>query len=94
MISLYPSQERYLERLGDRPYMFAGVGSGKTLMAIFRAYRSGSRKVLVICPASVRDTKVWELDLEKSGLEFDDFQVKGYSFLQKYQTGNLADYDD
>lgn len=94
MISLYPSQERYLERLGDRPYIFAGVGSGKTLMAIFRAYRSGSRKVLVICPASVRDTKVWELDLEKSGLEFDDFQVKGYSFLQKYQTGNLADYDD
>jgi len=80
---LYPSQENYLTRLGNKPYMFAGVGSGKTLMALFRAHRSGARKVLIICPASVRDTRVWELDLEKSGLEFDEFKVMGYHFLQK-----------
>ena len=92
--SLYPSQEDYLKRLGNKPYIFAGVGSGKTLMALFRAYRTGSRKVLVICPASVRDTKVWELDLEKSELEFDDFQVKGYSFLQKFKDIDFSEYKD
>ncbi len=94
MLQLYPSQENYLERLADRPYMFAGVGSGKTLMAIFRAHRTGARKVIVICPASVRDTRVWELDLEKSGLQFDAFEVYGYSFLQRFKNdwSKFADY--
>ena len=93
-ITLYPSQETYLERLGDMPYMFAGVGSGKTLMALFRAHRTGARKVIVICPASVRDTRVWELDLEKSGLQFDEFQVEGYHFLQKFKTVDFTKYSD
>lgn len=74
--------------------MFAGVGSGKTLMALFRAHRSGARKVLVICPASVRDTRVWELDLEKSGLKFDQFEVQGFSFLQKFKTTDFTKYSD
>ena len=93
-LSLYPSQEDYLSRLGAKPYIFAGVGSGKTLMAIFRAHRLGARKVLVICPASVRDTKVWELDLEKSGLKFDEFRVEGYSFLQKFKTLDFTQFAD
>lgn len=91
-LSLYPSQEDYLKRLGSRPYLFAEVGTGKTLMTLFRAHRSGARKVIIICPASVRDTKVWELDLEKSGLEFDTFEVQGYHFLQK--TKDFSKYSD
>jgi SNF2 family DNA or RNA helicase len=74
--------------------MFAGVGSGKTLMAITRAHRSGARKVLVICPASVRDTKVWELDLKKSGLEFEEFRVEGYSFLQRIKNVDFTQFED
>lgn len=93
-ISLYPSQENYLARLGNKPYMFAGVGSGKTAMAQFRAFRTGATKVLVICPASVRDTKVWEKDLEKFGLEFDEFEVQGFSFLQKFKTLDFTKYSD
>lgn len=81
-----------MSRLGSRPYLFAEVGTGKTLMTLFRAHRSGARKVLVICPASVRDTRVWELDLEKSGLEFDQFEVQGFSFLQKFKMMDLAKY--
>ncbi len=50
--------------------------------------------MLVICPASVRDTQVWELDLKKSGLQFDQFIVHGFSFLQKFKTVNFADYND
>lgn len=93
-MKLYPSQEQYLSRLGSRPYLFAEVGTGKTLMTLFRAHRTGARKVLVICPASVRDTRVWELDLEKSGLEFDQFEVQGFSFLQKFKTLDFSKYSD
>jgi len=93
-MNLYPSQENYLTRLGDRPYLFAEVGTGKTLMTLFRAHRLGARKVFVVCPASVRDTKVWELDLEKSGLEFDSFEVQGFSFLQRFKTIDFTKYCD
>jgi len=50
--------------------------------------------VFVICPASVRDTRVWELDLEKSGLEFDQFEVQGFSFLQKFKKLDFSKYSD
>lgn len=93
-MQLYQSQENYLTRLGKRPYLFAEVGTGKTLMALFRGYREGARKVLVICPASVRDTRVWELDLEKSGLHFDQFEVQGFSFLQKFKKLDFSKYRD
>ena len=93
-VSLYPTQESYLERLGNRPYIYAGVGSGKTLMAIFRAHRSGAKKVIVICPASVRDTRVWEKDLEQSGIEFESFEVYGYSFLQKRAKTGFDEFSD
>lgn len=93
-MNLYQSQENYLDRLGKRPYLFAEVGTGKTLMALFRVHRTGTRKVLVICPASVRDTQVWELDLAKSGLQFDHFQVEGFSFLQKFKTIDFSQYRD
>jgi hypothetical protein len=93
-MQLYPSQENYLARLGSRPYLFAEVGTGKTAMTLFRAHRSGARKVLVICPASVRDTQVWEKDLEKFGLHFDQFEVQGFSFLQKFKKIDFTKYSD
>lgn len=93
-MKLYPSQEDYLARLGSRPYLFAEVGTGKTLMTLFRAHRLGARKVLVICPASVRDTQVWEDDLEKSGLLFDEVEVQGFSFLQKFKTIDFTKYSN
>lgn len=93
-MQLYPSQENYLNKLGNRPYLFAEVGTGKTAMTLFRAHRSGARKVLVICPASVRDTQVWEKDLEKFGLQFDQFEVQGFSFLQKFKKIDFTKYSD
>lgn len=91
-MQLYPSQESYLARLGNRPYLFAEVGTGKTLMTLFRAHRSGARKVVVVTQAGVRNEKVWEKDLEKSGLKFDEFEVFGYHFLQK--TKDFTKYSD
>lgn len=52
------------------------------------------RNIIVICPASVRDTRVWELDLEKSGLQFDNFEVQGFSFLQKFKTEDFSRFAD
>lgn len=91
-LTLYPSQENYLARLGSRPYIFAEVGTGKTLMALFRAHRTHAKKVIIICPASVRNEQVWEKDLAKSGLEFDTVEVYGFSFLQK--TADYKKYSD
>ena len=79
---LFASQENYLADIGSRPYMFCGTGAGKTRMAMYRAKRAGYDKVLVITPATVRDTKQWEKERETIGLEFEEFQVKGFSFLQ------------
>lgn len=81
--SLFPSQEQYLARLGDKPYIFAEAGSGKTAMALTRASRRGFAKVIVICPASVRDTEVWEKDMVKFGLHFDSLEVQSHAWLQK-----------
>ena len=93
-IALYQSQENYLARLGNKPYMFCGTGAGKTRMAMVRAKRAGFNKVLVITPATVRDTKQWEKEREKIGIEFDEFQVEGFSFLQKYKKLDFTKYSD
>lgn len=50
--------------------------------------------MIVVCPASVRDTRVWELDLAKSGLQFDEFEVQGFSFLQKFKKVDFSKYSD
>lgn len=78
-LTLYPSQEAYLKRLGDRPYLYAGMGTGKTRMALALAVRGGYWKVLVVTPPSVRDTKQWEAEVRAVGLEnwFDEFIVVG-----------------
>ena len=96
MLQLFKSQESYLARLDGKPYMFAEPGSGKTLMSIYRAYREGAYKLLIICPATVRDTHQWQQEIEKSGLQFDEVEVQSHAYLQKYKTLNLpskyADY--
>lgn len=92
--SLFPSQEAYLERLGSRPYLFCGMGSGKTVMAMTRLSRAGYRKVLVITKATVRDTKVFELDRDKFGLEFDTLEVQSHAWLQKMTPQKALEYSD
>lgn len=80
---LFDSQEQYLERLGDKPFLFAGTGAGKTRMSMYRAERLGASKVLVITTATVRDTHQWEKELDKIELEFDEFEVQSHAWLQK-----------
>lgn len=91
---LFASQENYLADLGSRPYMFCGTGAGKTRMAMYRAKRAGYDKVLVITPATVRDTKQWEKERESIGLEFEEFQVEGFSFLQRFKHHDFTKYAD
>lgn len=91
---LFASQENYLKRLGKRPYLFCGTGAGKTRMAMVRAKQAGYKNVLVITPATVRDTQQWEKERENIGLEFDNFEVQGFSFLQKFKTLDFTKYQD
>ena len=91
---LFPSQEEYLSNLGSKPYIFAGTGAGKTRMSMVRAKRAGFDKVLVITPATVRDTKQWEKEREKIGLDFEEFQVEGFSFLQRFAKHDFTKYAD
>lgn len=94
MSVLYESQENYLARLGDKPYLFCGTGSGKTRMAMVRAKRLGFEKILVITPATVRDTKQWEKERDEIGIEFEQFRVEGYSYLQKHKDIDFTEYSD
>lgn len=91
---LFPSQEDYLKRLGSKPYIFAGTGAGKTRMSMVRAKRAGYNKVLVITTATVRDTQQWEEERAKIGIEFEAFQVEGFSFLQKFKKLDYTMYSD
>lgn len=91
---LFNSQEEYLEKLGNKPYLFCGTGSGKTRMSLVLAKRLGFSKVLVITPATVRDTKQWEQELEQIGLEFSTFRVEGYYFLQKLSSVGAEAFRD
>lgn len=91
---LYPSQENYLIQLDDKPYIFCGTGAGKTRMAMVRAKRLGFEKVLVIAPATVRDTQQWEQERDEIGIEFEQFRVEGYSYLQKHQNLDFTQYSD
>ena len=63
-------------------------------MSIVRAKRLGFKKVLVICPATVRDTNQWETELKGIGIEFEHFQVEGFSFLQKHKSIDFTMYSD
>lgn len=91
---LFESQENYLARLGDKPYIFAGTGAGKTRMSMIRAKRAGFNKVLIITTATVRDTKQWEKERDEIGIYFDDFQVEGFSFIQKYGKIDFTKYSN
>ena len=83
-----------MARLGDKPYLFCGTGSGKTRMAMVRAKRLGFEKILVITPATVRDTKQWEKERDEIGIEFEQFRVEGYSYLQKHKDIDFTEYSD
>lgn len=91
---LYPSQENYLARLGDKPYLYCGTGAGKTRMAMVRAKRLGFEKILVIAPATVRDTGQWQKERDEIGIEFEQFRVEGFSYLQKHKNADFTYYSD
>ena len=76
-------QREYLNNLGDKPFLDAEVGTGKSLMALERAKLAGANKILIIAPAPLIHTEQWESEIEKFGYNFDEVIVKSYHFLQK-----------
>ena len=70
--------------LADEP------GLGKTLQAIRAAELVGSRRTLVICPASVRAN--WETEIKECGGDWDQWDVISYNGA-KHLVGMNAPYD-
>lgn len=63
-------------------------------MAMVRAKRAGYNNILIITPATVRDTRQWEKERDNIGIEFDSFEVQGFSFLQKFKKLDFTKYQD
>ena len=89
-------QLEYLERLGKKPIMYADVGTGKSIMALELAKRSGAPNLLIVAPAPLIHSKQWEEEIEKFGYAeyFQDVQVVSFYFLQKYSKNSKTDYSD
>lgn len=69
MIKLHDHQERALRRLSNGKILWGGVGSGKTITAIFYYLRNETPKdIYVITTARKRDEQDWQLDFLKVGV--------------------------
>lgn len=74
--------------------MAADVGTGKSIMALERAKRSGATKLLIIAPAPLVHTQQWQEEITKFGYEFDEIVVKSYHFLQTLPKGAERQFTD
>ena len=72
--------------LADEP------GLGKTLQAIAAAEKIGARKILVVCPASVR--LGWVQELRECGVDRSGWKVASYNEAVRWENGyNFATWD-
>ena len=95
---LRKSQIEYLARLGDKPFMWADPGTGKTIMSLELAKRSGAKKVLIVAPAPLVNRKPyqWKSEVAKFGYDeyFDEMQIVAYHHLLKYNKKPQQSYAD
>lgn len=82
-ISLFPWQEKAVERLKPGNILCGGVGSGKTFTSLVYFKRNfADRNLVVITTAKKRDTKDWQRDTSKLGIR--NVKVDSWNNLKKY----------
>jgi len=70
-ISLFPWQEKAVNRLRPGNILCGGVGSGKTFTSLVFFQRNfADRNLVVITTAKKRDTGDWQRDTSKLGIPF------------------------
>lgn len=69
MIELYEHQERALQKLSNGKILWGGVGTGKSLTAVFYYMRNEAPKnVIVITTARKRDSGDWQQEFLRVGI--------------------------
>lgn len=69
MITLHDHQEMALQKLSNGKVLWGGVGSGKSITAVFYYIRNETPKdVYVITTARKRDSRDWEMEFLKAGV--------------------------
>lgn len=82
-ISLFPWQEKAVNRLRPGNILCGGVGSGKTFTSLVYFQRNfADRNLVVITTAKKRDTGDWQRDTSKLGIR--NVQVDSWNNLKKY----------
>ena len=82
-ISLFPWQEKAVNRLRPGNILCGGVGSGKTFTSLVYFKRNfGNRNLVVITTAKKRDTGDWQRDTSKLGIR--NVKVDSWNNLKKY----------
>lgn len=66
-MSLYQHQKEIIDEDPKKCGLFLGTGSGKTRIALFLA----RGKILVICPKTLRQDRVWEREAHKNKLDIN-----------------------
>lgn len=90
MIKLYKAQEEYMKQVKPNWLYATECGTGKTIMAIEHHKRYfNDCNILVICPASKRDTQDWQAYLKKY-CDHVNYEVISYNVLPK----KWKDYKD
>lgn len=67
-MNLYAHQQKIIDADPKKCGLFLGTGSGKTLTALMLA----RGRVLVVCPKTQKEDRVWQRQREKAGLLLDD----------------------
>jgi len=82
-ISLFPWQEKAVNRLRPGNILCGGVGSGKTFTSLVYFQRNfADRNLVVITTAKKRDTGDWQRDTSKLGIR--NVEVDSWNNLKKY----------
>lgn len=90
-LSLYDWQREYLNNTPRNLVMTADLGSGKTALSLTHYNtHNPSGRLLIVCPASKRDSGDWEREIARFLDYTPDFAVMSYEGMAKH----YADYEN
>lgn len=101
-MELYPFQKNAIDTMlaePERHFCIAGTGAGKTSIALHWAKAQGKSKVLVVTPASKRDSEDWQKEADEwfgswrgSLTAFDVISWQGLAKWWQDHRKQIADY--
>ena len=82
---LYPHQEEAVEKLVSGSILCGGVGTGKSMTALYYFFsKETSDQLFIITTARKRDTHDWEKELDRFGRQRATVVIDSWNNLHKY----------